>query len=397
MPRAGTPTPPLHASAPWPLDAAAAAFVPHGDVLYLDSAAQCPRLQTVHAAGLAAFEAALRSWLYESPTPSEQCERLRGLLARLLDGDADAVALVPSAAHGLSAAANSLPLDAGDAVLVLDGQFPSNLLCWQQRCADTGARLCSVSRAEGRDWTHAVLDAIDAEPRLRIAAMPHVRWDDGAVLDLDRIGAALQRRGVFLVLDLSQSLGVLTPDLSRWRPDFVVSVGYKWLLGARGLACLWAAPRWREHGRPVEHHWSARDAGPDWRFPVHSDIPWAGGARRFDAGGLDDPVRLAMAIAGLEQVLAWDPAAIARALGECTRSLHDALDRRGLGAWAAPDHAPHLMALQPPAERLAVAYEALRDASIVCTSRFGRLRIAPHLHVGEHAMSRVADVLARFA
>ncbi len=397
MPCAGTPATPLPVSAPVPLDSAAAAFLPHGDVLYLDCAAQGPLLHAVHAAGLAALEAVARPWQRVSPTPPEQREQLRVLLARLFDDDADAVALVPSAAHGLAAAANSLPLDAGDAVLVLNGQFPSNLLCWQQRCTDTGARLCGVSRADCQDWTDAVLDAIAGEPRLRIAALPHVRWDDGATLDLDRISAALRARGVFLVLDLSQSLGVLVPDLARWRPDFVVSVGYKWLLGVRGMACLWTAPRWRDQGRPIEHHWYARDPGPDWRFPVQVDSSWAVGARRFDAGGLDDPVRLAMAIGGLEQVLAWEPTAIAEALGERTRSLHDALDHAGLGGWGARDHAPHLMAVQPPAGNASRVHEALRDAQIICTCRYGILRIAPHLHVARNDMSRVAEALARFA
>ena len=397
MSRTVTPVTPLPAAATASLHSAAAAFVPHGDVLYLDCAAQSPRLHAVHAAGLAAFDAVARPWLRVSPTPGEPREQLRALLARLFDADADGVALVSSAAHGLAAAANSLPLDAGDAVLVLDGQFPSNLLCWQQRCADAGARICGVSRAAGQDWTDAVLDAIAAQPRLRIAALPQVRWDDGATLDLNRISAALQARDVFLVLDLSQSLGVLAPELARWRPDFVVSVGYKWLLGVHGLACLWVAKRWREQGRPIEHHWCARNPGPDWRFPVQADTPWAAGARRFDAGGVDDPMRLSMAIAGVEQVLAWNPAAIAKALGKRTRALHDALEHVGLGAWATRDHAPHLMALKPPVGDLPTVHKALRDARIICTCRDGRLRLAPHLHVASADMARVADALARFA
>lgn len=397
MSDATTPATPLPCPATVPLASAADAFVLQGDVLYLDSAAQGPRLRSVHAAALAALEAAARPWQRVSPTPPEQRETLRALLSRLFDGDADAVALVPSAAFGLATAANSLPLDAGDTVLVLDGQFPSNLLCWQQRCADTGAHLRGVSRGPGQDWTDAVLDAIANEPRLRIATLPQVRWDDGAVLDLDRISAALQERQVALVLDLSQSLGVVAPDLGRWQPDFVVSVGYKWLLGARGQACLWAAPSWREHGRPIEHHWCARDPGPEWRFGVDTAAPWAAGARRFDAGGLDDPVRLAMAIAGLEQVLAWEPAKIAAALGERTTALHDALTAAGLSDWTTRDHAPHLMALTPPTATLAAADAALREANISCTCRHGRLRIAPHMHVATGDMARVADALSRFA
>ena len=217
------------------------------------------------------------------------------------------------------------------------------------------------------------------------------------MLDLDRISAALQEREVALVLDLSQSLGIVAPDIERWQPDFIVSVGYKWLLGARGLACLWASPRWREDGRPIEHHWIAHDGGPDWRFAIETAAPFADGARRFDAGGLDDPVRLAVAIAGLEQVLAWDPGKIATALGERTSALHDALDAAGLSAWTTRDHAPHLMALTPPTAILAAADAALRDSNITCTCRHGRLRIAPHLHAATGDMARVSDALSRFA
>jgi len=108
-------------------------------------------------------------------------------------------------------------------------------------------------------------------------------------------------------------------------------------------------------------------------------------------------MRLSMAIAGVEQVLAWNPAAIAKALGERTRALHDALEHVGLGAWATRDHAPHLMALKPPVEDLPTVHKALRDAQIICTCRDGRLRLAPHLHVASADMARVADALARFA
>ncbi|GGA87607.1 selenocysteine lyase [Arenimonas soli] len=396
MAHAATPAAPLPHTATVPLARAADAFVMQGDALYLDCAAQGPRLRSAHAAGLAAFEAVARPWQHVSPTPPEQRETLRRLLSHLFDGDADGVALVPSAAFGLATAANSLPLHAGDTVLVLEGQFPSNLLCWQQRCADTGATLRGVSREPGQDWTGAVLAAMAEEPNLRIAALPQVRWDDGALLELDRISAALQERGAALVLDLSQSLGIVAPDVERWRPDFIVSVGYKWLLGARGLACLWASPRWREGGRPIEQHWIAHDGGPEWRFAVEAAAPFADGARRFDAGGLDDPVRLAVAIAGLEQVLAWGPAKIAAALGERTAALHTALDAAGLSAWASPGHAPHLMALTPPTAVIAAADAALRESNITCTCRHGRLRIAPHLHVASGDMARVADVLSRF-
>lgn len=376
---------------------AADAFMADEGFLYLDCAAQGPRLRCVHDAAMAAMELTARPWNPPPVTPQALREQLRQRLARLFDADADAVALVPSAAYGLATAARNLPLDAGDEVLVLDGQFPSNLLGWQQRCAEVGARLCGVRREAGQDWTAAVLAAIEDNARLRVAALPQVRWDDGAMLDLDRICESLQARGIALVLDLSQSLGVLPVDLARWRPDFIASVGYKWLLGARGLACLWTAPRWRSQGSPIENHWYGRDAGREWRFALAPATPFAAGARRFDAGGLDGLVPLSMAMAAIDQVLDWQPAEIATALKTRTDALDAYLDQAGLAHWQTPGHAPHLTALRPPAGRIQAVHEALKQARITCTNRYGLLRIAPHLHVAPADMARVVEAAARAA
>src|SRR3546814_14942684 len=87
-------------------------------------------------------------------------------------------------------------------------------------------------------------------------------------------------------------------------------------------------------------------AGDGGRFPIEAPPPSRRGARRFDAGELDEPLPLAMAAAGLEQVLAWGVPGIAAALGERTRALDDALDANGLSTWKTPGHAPHLTALR---------------------------------------------------
>ena len=327
---------------------AGSAFVANRSGLYLDCAARAPLLRSVHAAARQCRSAALAAWRRGDVPPLGHAELLRERAARLFDGDVDGVAIVPSAAYGIATAARNLPLRRGQAVLVLDAQFPSNLLAWQQRCAEVGARLAGVQRGAGQDWTSAVLATLAADPSVAIVAVPQVRWDDGSLLDLDAIAADVHARGAALVLDLSQSLGVLAAEVARWRPDFAVAVGYKWLLGVRSLALLWVAPHWREHGDPIEHHWSARDAGDAWRFPLDAMPPYARGARRFDAGGLDEPQPLAMALAGLDQVLAWTPAAIAVALRERLEAFDATLSLLGCSDWSTPRHAPHITCIRRP-------------------------------------------------
>lgn len=362
--------------------------------LYLDTAAHAPMLRRARDAGVAALAAGNRPWTPDAPAWEARVEHARALAAAWFDGDPEAVAFVPSVAYGIATAARNLPLAAGDAVLVMEGQFPSNLLAWQERCREAGAHIVVAWREPGQDWTRAVLASIEAHPNLRIAALAQAHWHDGALLDLDAIAAALRHKGVALVLDLSQSLGALDADVARWGPQFVVSVGYKWLLGPTGLSLLWAAPRWREQGVAIEQHWSARDDVAVWRFDPDVRPRFRDGARRFDAGGVLDPLRLGMFEAAQAQLRDWGPPRVLAHLRSLLDALDAALDARGLGHWRTPRHAPHLCGVRPDAGHLDAVARALAVAAIECTVRFGALRIAPHLHVSRAGMAHCAEVMA---
>ncbi|MEP6906524.1 MAG: aminotransferase class V-fold PLP-dependent enzyme [Pseudoxanthomonas sp.] len=375
---------------------AAGKFVRASETLTLDSASQGPRLRAVLDAGQAALVAGTAPWMLPFTEWEARIEALRSLAAdTLFESDTEGVAMVPSVAFALATAARNLPLLTGDVVLVLDAQFPSNLLPWQQRGVETGARVVAAQRREGQGWTDALMRAWDATPGVRVVSVPQAHWHDGALLDIDRVAARAQQEQVALVLDLSQSLGAMPARLAQWQPDFVASVGHKWLLGPHGLAWLWVAPRWRVQGASLDQHWQARDAGDDWVFPADAAPPCRRGARRFDAGGVADPLRLAMSAAALGQVQAWGVENISRRLGQLTASLDHALDAHGLEAWKTPGHAPHFTALRAPDERqLDRAADALHQHGLICTRRAGLLRIAPHLHADEMDMAKVARLIA---
>lgn len=380
----GQPFPHLHALAD--------AFVVPDPLLYLDTAALAPPLRTVRAAADTALHRdALNGF---GAGWRERVERVRAMAAQLFDGDADGVALVPSAAYGLSVAAQNVPLRHAEAVLVLEGQFPSNLLAWQQRCAQTGARLVIARRDARRDWTAAVMDALDADPAITVLALPNAHWSDGTLLDLATIARAAQARGACLVLDLSQSLGALPLDIPSLRPDFVVAVGYKWLLGPYGLAYLWAAPRWRDGGTPLEYGWMAHDREALWQAGADARAVPLPGARRFDADGVCDGMRLAMAEAALAWILDCGLEGIAAALRERIHTFTHTLRAHGLGNWLPPGEVAHFCALQPPRRRdgpwADALAGALRKEDVVFTLRQGRLRFAPHLHVSTLQMQALA-------
>ncbi|TZF84382.1 aminotransferase class V-fold PLP-dependent enzyme, partial [Cognatilysobacter lacus] len=237
-----------------------------------------------------------------------------------------------------------------------------------------------------------VLALLDREPPA-VLVLSQSHWRDGRLLDLDRIAMAAREQGVPLVLDLSQSLGVLACDVARWQPAFAMSVGYKWLLGLKGLCYLWAAPDWCKRIAPFEQHWQGRAPTKPWAFGGESPPTYREGARRFDGGEVTDPLRLATAEAGLAQIIAWTPDAIAAQLGMLLDRLKVTLAKAGRDDECVDPSSPHLLGFAPTPERLARVRSALHDAGIICIERDGVFRLAPHLHIDEAAIDCVSAAI----
>jgi len=98
-----------------------------------------------------------------------------------------------------------------------------------------------------------------------IVAVPQRHWTDGSRSDLSAFGERVREGGAALVVDARQSLGACSLGLGKAgkaQPDFLVTVGYKWLLGPYGIGYLYVAPKWRD-GMPLEQSWLTRAGSED--------------------------------------------------------------------------------------------------------------------------------------
>jgi selenocysteine lyase/cysteine desulfurase len=194
---------------------------------------------------------------------------------------------------------------------------------------ESGPRIPGLHREAGSAWTDAVIDAIDSTTA--VVAVPSCHWTDGSIVDLERVGRAARTVGAAFVVDASQSSGAYPLDITQIQPDFLVTVGYKWLLGPYGLGYLYAAPRWRESGAPIEWSWLARAGSEDFSRLTEYTETYRAGARRFDMGECPRFVLIPMAVAALEQILAWGVDRIQAALLPLTSFAAD-----GPLSWAGP-------------------------------------------------------------
>src|SRR2546430_298041 len=194
--------------------------------------------------------------------------------------------------------------------------------------------------------TSALLRAID--DRSAIVAVSPCHWTDGSRVDLEQVADRARTVGAALVVDASQALGANVIDIKRIRPDFLTSVGYKWLLGPYGLAYFYAAPKWRDSGTPIEYSWLTRAGSEDFGRLIEYRDDYRPGARRFDMGEFPQFVLAPMAAAALRQILAWGFARI-----ESSPSMfphHIARCAQGIDYVVLPaaERSPHMIGIRHP-------------------------------------------------
>ena len=365
--------------------------IPEG-ISYLNCAYMSPQLRAVRAVG---EEAVARKSRPREISPRDffaDSEKARELFARLVGGDAEGVAVIPSVSYGTAVAMANVSLIKGQNVVVLEEQFPSNVYPWRELAKRARAEVVTVPRPADHDWTSAVLEHIDE--RTAVVAIPNCHWTDGSLLDLVRTGERAREVGAVLVVDATQSLGAYPLDVSLVRPDFLVCAAYKWLLGPYSIGYLYVGEAYRE-GTPIEHNWISREGSEDFARLVKYTDAYGPGARRYDVGERSNFVLLPMAIEALRQILAWGVENIAVTLRELTDRIEGEAEGLGLGVVPAPMRAEHMMGLALGPEAPGDLAVRLAEENVFVSMRGRNLRVSPHLYNTERDVERLFSSLAR--
>jgi selenocysteine lyase/cysteine desulfurase len=362
------------------------------EIAYFNCAYMSPLANEVLAAVSAG--AALKStpWNYEPADFFTHAERARSAFADVAGCNTDAVALVPSASYGLAVAARNLSVAKGQRILVLAGQFPSNVYVWRELAAESGGVVETVARGTDESWAAAIVSKISDD--VAVVAVPNCHWADGSLIDLNVVGAACRRSGAALVVDATQSLGAMRTDLEDVQPDFLVAAGYKWLLAPYGTGMLYVASKHRG-GVPIEHNWINRGGSEDFTSLAYRD-DFQPGARRFDMGERSNPPLLMGVVAAADMLLEWGVERIAATLEAKCDNIAERANALGLEVFAKQHRSPHLLSLRFP-EKLPDGIGAqLASQGIYISVRGQSLRVAPHLYNNDADIDRLIAALAAF-
>ncbi len=368
------------------------------DVCYLNAASYTPLPLATLDAGRVAVGRKGRPWLIDNDFAAQQYSRARHGAARLIHADAADVALIPSISYGVATVAKMIPVSTGSRVIVLHDDHSSPVLEWLARARDGAFTVDTVQSPSDHDWTGTVLTAIErpgAAP-VAVVSISSVHWADGAALDVTAIARAARTRGAILLIDATQSAGVLDLDVRKLDPDFVVFPTYKWLLGPYGRAFLYVAKR-HQNGIPLEQTSYGRKAVRAEQDVYFTDTDYVGDARRFDMGERDHFISMEMASIGMEMMADWGAESIAARLGALTARLAQQLgDAARGGRVSFPEarvRSPHILSLAFPGGVPKELAQSLAAQKIYVAPRLGRLRVSPHVYNDDADIDRFAQAL----
>jgi selenocysteine lyase/cysteine desulfurase len=365
-------------------------------ICYLNSASWSPLPLKTLEAGRAAVGRKGTPWTIGAAFANQQHERARAAAARLIGADPADIALIPSISYGVATAAKLLTIDRRTRIIVLADDHSSPVLEWQTRADPQGFVVETVGRSDDGDWTSAVLAAIERSgaPPVTLASISSVHWSDGGLLDVEKIGAALRQQGARFLVDATQSAGVLSMDVKRLDPDFVIFPTYKWLLGPYGRAFLYVAKR-HQDGIPLEQTSGGRRDVRAENAVYFTDTSYQPDARRFDMGERDHFVSMEMASIGMEMMAEWGAAAVALRLQMLTDRIAEGVRGLGVSMTERGVRAPHILCFGFKDGMPAGLVEGLAREDVYVAARLGRLRVSPHVFNDEADADRFVAVLTR--
>jgi cysteine desulfurase / selenocysteine lyase len=168
-------------------------------------------------------------------------------------------------------------LGPGDIVVTTQLEHHSNLVPWQQACADTGAELRFIPVDDDGMLDTSSLDELAAGGRLRMVAVVHVSNSLGTCTPLDVLVPWAKSHDALVLVDGAQSVPHRPVDVQALGIDFLAFSGHK-LMGPSGAGVLWGReellaqmPPWQFGGEMIRR--------VEYAGATFNDLPW-----KFEAG-----------------------------------------------------------------------------------------------------------------
>jgi cysteine desulfurase / selenocysteine lyase len=312
----------------------------------------------------------------------EQVEAVRARAAALINADRDEIAFTFSSSHAFTILA---PLVGPPAhIVAMRDEFPSATLPFLQY----GDEVTFVS---SRADSTIALDDIEAAltPRTRAVVSSSVMYATGFRQDLSALADLCHRRGVRLLVDATQSIGVGPLDVKAEHIDALVFSGYKWTMAGYGIGVMYVSRELLRNARvPAAGWWSARDP----EAVVNDRLDLKDSAAVVEVGCPHFAGIFALGGA-LELLAEVGPQRVEQRVAELTDYLHARLTSAGFEIASPRERTRRAGITIVRSERAQALADALTQAGIVVSARGAGIRVSVHIFNVERDIDRFVSAL----
>ncbi|MEH2484446.1 aminotransferase class V-fold PLP-dependent enzyme [Bradyrhizobium sp. AZCC 2230] len=357
-------------------------------MVYLDSGFQTPLARPVKAA----IELFLREG-FETAGPKsvwlDRVEQTRAKLARLLGASTDEIAFTKNTSESMNIAANALPLQAGDNVLMIHGDHPNNAYAF----LNLQRKGIAVRFIPMTDVVDADSFAPFIDDRTRAISMSHVTFHAGHRFDIESVGALCASRKLYFIVDVMQAIGVVPVDAKAIGASFIGSGSHKGLLVPQGLGLLY----WDKSLNELEPAYLAAASLaeiPDDLIARSDRMAPSPAARRFELGNFNLPAvhALGASLDMIEEIGVHNIQNHCFDLGDHLIARLDALDIRLVGPRERQHRAPHIYVIALPASDWLGHFE---DNGVRVSPERDGIRVSLGMFNTADDIDRLIDVIRR--
>jgi cysteine desulfurase / selenocysteine lyase len=366
------------------------------DATYLNLASESPMPKVSVRAVQAALETKKNPHHKADSTFFEVPNRIRASIAKLIGGKPEEIAITTGASAGVAAVAYGLKWKPGDEVITAKGEFPLQYATWKPMEEREGLKLKIVSPRERFITADDFIGAMT--PRTRLVSVSMVRYDDASLLDAAPVADACHKQGALLLLDASQSCGAIPMDVKQLGADFIVSAGYKWLLGPFGTGFFWAKSEHLAMVRPAPFYWMAVEGSDNFAALNFENPKPAANAKRWDAPESASyfNFNLVAMDVSVDFVVRMGPELVAQHNRKLIELMFERLPKDRFVVTSPLDAAlrgTYGCFAARSAEKTAEVYQRLRKENVVVSLREGNIRVSPHLYNTERDIDRLISVV----
>lgn len=368
-------------------------FGPFDGHAWLNCAHQGPLPKVAVDAAKSALDDKIAPYRLQDHAFGATPQRLKAALGLVIHAPPDEIILGNSTAYGLNLLVQGLPLEQGDEVLLVEGDFPSTIVTWLPlRKRGINVRLLRPAR-----WPPSAEEIENGmSSRTRVFCSSWVFSFFGSAIDLESIGTMCRDRGVLFVVNGSQAIGARQIDVSRLPLDALVSCGFKWQCGPYGTGFAWIRPDVLEQFRYEQAYWLAHGGARSTTYELREDI----GPSKFDVFGTANFLNFRSWTASLELLLEIGIEAVEQHDNGLAESLVRGLEELGyilISPATEPERTTLVLFSHEDTPQNQEIKTALEDRKIYIAERDGKLRISPHLYNTSHDVDRAIEVLSEFA